>query len=281
MFRLDVLVKSLPFLIEREAIEVADKALGLKVLVRRLFLVAQPRKRVDHNTRDDRDEDVKKDELERHVPEDPEQHVPLLPGHVREVAPEHRVDHDVPKALPAHRVEEVRKKALEHVRAVLLGVVFLERPDADHQPHVHDEEAEKKGLDHLSGVELDRVDHRLRALPRAHLEEGPQGDAGLVDNKCHKHREEEESLVPTPRRARYRLCGLPSEHGPPPALLGLLHQEHSLFLVLLPLPRVRHSQHLCPDGRGREEVPIRRVHEVIVALVVLLLFMEASRAGRF
>ena len=28
----------------------------------------------------------------------------------------------------------------------------------------HDKEAEEEGLDHLPGVELDRVDHRLRLL---------------------------------------------------------------------------------------------------------------------
>ena len=37
------------FLVEGEAVEVANKALGLEVLVRSLLLVAQPRKRVNHD----------------------------------------------------------------------------------------------------------------------------------------------------------------------------------------------------------------------------------------
>lgn len=40
-------------------------------------------------TRDDGDEDVEEDELEGDVPEDAEEHVPLLRRHVHNVAPEH------------------------------------------------------------------------------------------------------------------------------------------------------------------------------------------------
>jgi len=40
-------------------------------------------------TRDDGDEDVEEDELEGDVPDQAEEHVPLLRGHVHNVAPEH------------------------------------------------------------------------------------------------------------------------------------------------------------------------------------------------
>ena len=38
------------FLVEGEAVEVADKALGLEVLLRGFLLISQPRERVDHDT---------------------------------------------------------------------------------------------------------------------------------------------------------------------------------------------------------------------------------------
>mmetsp|Transcript_23222 Transcript_23222/g.58673 ORF Transcript_23222/g.58673 Transcript_23222/m.58673 type:complete len:258 (-) Transcript_23222:1630-2403(-) len=150
-------------LVQGEAREVADEAIGLEVRLIRLLGLPHAAECVDNDTSDDRDEDEDEQEPVSDVPED---------GEYEEILPDKGLDnvargvelskHLLDAIVPDGEVE-VSHEALEHVVAHLVIVLLAQQHHPEDHPDVHGEQPKKHGLHHLAEVESDGIDDSLGA----------------------------------------------------------------------------------------------------------------------